>query len=742
MKQETASLTLTVKSVGTKNANGTLTVTADHITDLTKVTEEADKVKVTDSKGAEIAGAKVESKTITIPVTATEGGTAVTITNLPLYGEEAGGVTPQVVYTISTGGNFIAASEAKTDAEYYTVYQNAKGQELNTSKGKYTFSIEEDTRLTVKNIYSAVTVSASGEEKGSAEFPGMKFTVTTDTNPKCTVTATADKAGKAVIKGLPAGNYTITGDVAAIPAVYHQQKKSAEVKISESSPAVTAALTYKQMILTLKAVDSRTKKAISGAEIQIAKKDGSDKKTVKTNEKGEAILTGYLERGMTYKIKQNRVSGYFDASSSQLKSSEYTVKSEGEDPVITFSSQPTVLKVGVIDDVSETSPYRGSYIKNATVEIREGNKVIKTITTESQPVEVVGVLDPNVKYQVVQTAAPAGYIIGAVNESGSYSIGKYATIKSKAGKSVNISADTVKVLISRKGYDSRKQVTKNGKKSYEYTNLKFLSGAKMEIHDKDGNVVKDQNGNPVSWTSDENGGHLVEAVLAANTEYTLVETSAPDGYDAAGKGNFHTYKSGNKAAVTMQTRKASGNISVDFKAYYQGKAIKLNASYYCALFLDEGLKNRYTAAGVKCVTMSKDQEYVYGRATFENIPAGTYYAAQTNANGEPLGDNATFKVSNPNTALHLSSRDLEAEIVVNYQKEPAEYTYASAEEIQRSNSAQYANYGGSAAAAAQLASGEGSVKTGDTTNIAMYVGILAATLLIIILIIFVKKKKK
>ena len=73
---------------------------------------------------------------------------------------------------------------------------------------------------------------------------------------------------------------------------------------------------------------------------------------------------------------------------------------------------------------------------------------------------------------------------------------------------------------------------------------------------------------------------------------------------------------------------------------------------------------------------------------------------------------------------------------MNYQKEPAEYTYASAEEIQRSNSAQYANYGGSAAAAAQLASGEGSVKTGDTTNIAMYVGI------IIILIIFVKKKKK
>ena len=79
---------------------------------------------------------------------------------------------------------------------------------------------------------------------------------------------------------------------------------------------------------------------------------------------------------------------------------------------------------------------------------------------------------------------------------------------------------------------------------------------------------------------------------------------------------------------------------------------------------------------------------------------------------------------------------------MNYQKEPAEYTYASAEEIQRSNSAQYANYGGSAAAAAQLASGEGSVKTGDTTNIAMYVGILAAALLIIILIIFVKKKKK
>lgn len=160
--------------------------------------------------------------------------------------------------------------------------------------------------------------------------------------------------------------------------------------------------------------------------------------------------------------------------------------------------------------------------------------------------------------------------------------------------------------------------------------------------------------------------------MASETEYTLVETTSPDGYDAAGKGVFHTYKSGNQAAVTMQTRKFNGTIRVIMRAAYQKTAIKVNGTFYCALFLDKDLKQRYIEAGVKPLVMSSNQ--VYAQVTFENIPAGTYYVAETDQKGNPLRDNATFKVSNPDQALNLTSnnKNLIAEITNDYVQKPAD----------------------------------------------------------------------
>ena len=295
----------------------------------------------------------------------------------------------------------------------------------------------------------------------------------------------------------------------------------------------------------------------------------------------------------------------------------------------------------------------------------------------------------------------------------------------------------MKVLISRKGYDSRTEVKKNGKKDYEYKNLQYVIGAKLEIHDMDGNVVKDRNGNPVSWTSDETGGHLVEGVLAANTKYTLVETSTPAEYDEAPQNaSFHTFKSGNKAMVTMLTRRFNGTIQVAMRAAYQGNAIKVNGTFYCALFLDKDLKQRYIEAGVKPLVMSSNQ--VYAKVTFENIPAGTYYVAETDQKGNPLGDNATFRVDNPDQGLNLNSsnKNLIAEITNNYVQKPADAQTVSKSELQNSYKSEYANYGGSASAAR----GGNAVKTGDTTNVTWYVVLMIAALGMFTAV-FVRRKK-
>ena len=241
----------------------------------------------------------------------------------------------------------------------------------------------------------------------------------------------------------------------------------------QKSLTPSAVLSYKPMTLTVKSVDSRSGKAMANTKITVKKYVSSDKTTTvasaTTDSNGQAKLVGVLERGAKYSITQNRVSGHYSATTSDLKSGTYTVEKQGADPTITFSNQPTVVKVGVIDNVSKTSPYSGSYVSGATIAIKKENAVLKTITTEGQLTEVVGLLDPNTKYQIVQTSAPAGYIIGAPTASGKYSVGKQIALSSKTRqeKTVAISADTVKVLVTRKGYDSRTQVTRNGKKAYE-----------------------------------------------------------------------------------------------------------------------------------------------------------------------------------------------------------------------------------------------------------------------------------
>lgn len=62
-------------------------------------------------------------------------------------------------------------------------------------------------------------------------------------------------------------------------------------------------------------------------------------------------------------------------------------------------------------------------------------------------------------------------------------------------------------------------------------------------------------------------------------------------------------------------------------------------------------------------------------------------------------------------------------------------------ELQNSYKSEYANYGGSASAASQLAAGGGNaVKTGDTTNVTWYVVLMIAALGMFTAV-FVRRKK-
>ena len=421
----------------------------------------------------------------------------------------------------------------------------------------------------------------------------------------------------------------------------------------------------KQVNVTIKVLDVDNH-PVEGIEVKISPTGKSVQSEIimMTDTNGEIKEKVNLRCGATYEICQKKLPGHYSTYGKRFKINE-----EDEDLRFEFNNQPTVVKIGVIDNVSGTSPYTGSYVAGATIVIIKDNEVLKTITTERELTELVGLLEPDTKYKIIQTAAPAGYIVGAVTGSGAYSVGKMISLssKTKKEKTVVISADTVKVLVSRKGYDSRTETDKMGKKEFEYKNLNYLAGANIEIRDKNGNVVRDKEGKPVTWTSDGKGGRLIEGALKADTEYRLVETVTPKEYNIAEEIVFRTNKSGRLDLIDVQTAKESGTINVRLSSVHQGKTIKVNDGLFCALFLDEELNQRYIEGGVKKLSISANQEYA--QTVFENVPVGVYYVAETNQNGEILRNDENIRVKNPEQPLYVNvDKELVTEIVVDVLK--------------------------------------------------------------------------
>ena len=89
-----------------------------------------------------------------------------------------------------------------------------------------------------------------------------------------------------------------------------------------------------------------------------------------------------------------------------------------------------------------------------------------------------------------------------------------------------------------------------------------------------------------------------------------------------------------------------------------------------------------------------------------------------------------------------TSKDLIAEITNDYVTKPAGAQAVSSNELRNSYNAEYAGYGGSASAAAELAAGGNSVQTGDTTNVALYLSMLAVACILFAAVLIKKRRKE
>ena len=180
---------------------------------------------------------------------------------------------------------------------------------------------------------------------------------------------------------------------------------------------------------------------------------------------------------------------------------------EGTKPTATANLTFTASKI-INVTISKRSITGTDELPGATLVIKKGDDVIKTITSTTSSTSVT--LDPG-EYTLEETVAPEGYIRNTEKITFVVADDGKVTIDGKEVSEVVMKNEPIIVYISKKSI--------NGKTE--------LPGATLTITDKDGKIVKDLDGQELTWksTTEQKKFHL-----AAGTYY-LSEKIAPKGYE-------------------------------------------------------------------------------------------------------------------------------------------------------------------------------------------------------------------
>uniref|UniRef100_UPI003A8D24A5 SpaA isopeptide-forming pilin-related protein n=1 Tax=Ruminococcus sp. TaxID=41978 RepID=UPI003A8D24A5 len=203
-----------------------------------------------------------------------------------------------------------------------------------------------------------------------------------------------------------------------------------------------------------------------------------------------------------------------------------TVCEDGETITIRTVNKPITVEVSKVDVYGEELIGADMQLENADGEIIDEwiSDGTNHIVTEL----------PAGDYTLKEIAAPDGYVIATdikftVDVYGNVTVENVeATATSENGNPLVVMIDdTTKVQISKQ----------------DITTGEELPGAKLQVIDRDGNVVEE-------WVSSSEP-HFIEGKLIAGKEYTLKETIAPEGYEIANEIKFTVNADGSVTEVIM-----------------------------------------------------------------------------------------------------------------------------------------------------------------------------------------------
>ena len=226
-----------------------------------------------------------------------------------------------------------------------------------------------------------------------------------------------------------------------------------------------------------------------------------------------------------------------------------TVCEDGETITVRTINKPITVELSKID-------VYGEELIGAEMQLENANGEIVDEWTSDGTNHVVTEL-PAGDYTLKEIAAPDGYVIATdikftVDVYGNVTVENVeATATSENGNPLVVMIDdTTKVQISKQ----------------DITTGEELPGAKLQVIDRDGNVVEE-------WVSSSKP-HFIEGKLIAGKEYTLKETIAPEGYEIANEIKFTVNADGSVTEVIMYdeltpktTTPYTGDNHSDFAAF-------------------------------------------------------------------------------------------------------------------------------------------------------------------------------
>ena len=314
---------------------------------------------------------------------------------------------------------------------------------------------------------------------------------------------------------------------------------------------------------------------LAGAKLKIVDNLGNVVKEF-TSDVEPYKLEAELTAGLEYKLIEDEAPGgyYYSGEVS------FTVSLNGEIDIVNMEDTPIIV------ELSKKALTGEDELPGALIQVfdDEGNKIDEWLSTDKPHIIDFHKLIAGKSYTMHEVVPAPGYNLASDID---FSISK---------------TDEGKVVVLMKDSPTHVEISKNSDNG-EYQGSADIIGARLQIIDKDGNVVEE-------WVTDGTV-HTVIAKLISGETYTLHEAEAPENYQYAEDIEFTVSTDGSIDTVEMFDNEKVGSVKVV-------KTTTENKNIEGITFILDGTTNTGREIRREAVT---DEN---GEAFFNNIPIGSY----------------------------------------------------------------------------------------------------------------------